>query len=145
MKVKMTITGVEKTIKKFKRFGEEGEKVVEQITSIKAKEIEAEAKRLAPVDKGFLRQNIVRQQLGELSHQIIAFAPYAAYQEFGTGRLISIPSELTELAAKFKGKGIKQINMRPQPFMYPSFLKAKATYAKDLDFALNQLTNRYNG
>ena len=35
--------------------------------------------------------------------------------------------------------------LSPRPFMYPAYLKAKRTYAKDIDKALKLLNKKYNG
>lgn len=35
--------------------------------------------------------------------------------------------------------------LEPRPFMYPAYLKAKSTYAKDIKQALKLLNKKYNG
>ena len=108
MKLVLDIKGKNKLIANFKKFAKEGEEETKKVTEFKALEIEAEAKRLAPVDMGELRQNIVavadRKRKG-LKWSIIAFANYAAYVEFGTGKKVTVPDEFKDMAAEFKGKG----------------------------------------
>ena len=100
--------------------------------------------------------------------------PYAPYMEFGTGVQVNIPSEFQEMASRAKGKGgsfkeglelIKQWCRRkgidvkaayvifvsilnkgltPRPFMYPAFVKARATFSEDIKDALKRLNKKYN-
>lgn len=50
---------------------------------------------------------------------------YSAYIEFGTGRLVDL-SELVKAgfpatwALKYKGRGIKKLNLQPRPFFFPA-------------------------
>jgi hypothetical protein len=86
--------------------------------------------------------------LGKSSYEVVTdidgFAPYSAYVEFGTGGLVNVPLELKQYALRFKGKGVKQINMQPQPYLYPAFVKGRKQYEKDLKTLLNRLTKKYN-
>lgn len=88
-------------------------------------EINAVQKQRAPVDFGLLRSSLKTEVNKPLEKTIVSTgtgSSYAPYQEFGTGGLVSIPSELTEEAAQFKGKGIRKVNMRAQPFFFaPAF------------------------
>ena len=88
-------------------------------------EINQQQKSLAPVDKGFLRSSLKWAKTAPMTFELVssgAGSSYAPYQEFGTGGLVSIPQGLEAEAAQYKGKGIRQINMRPQPFFFaPAF------------------------
>jgi hypothetical protein len=95
-------------------------------------EMEKMAKRLAPVDndvvdstKGRLRGSISLAKKDFLVYELVAEVDYAAYHEFGTGTNYQVPEykEWEAIAAKFKGRGIKQVNIMPRPFMRPSILK----------------------
>lgn len=143
-KVNLEISGIDTVLAKFKTFGLEAEKDVENITRIAADEIEADAKRMAPVDSGKLRQQIASEEVTPLSYKIVSHAPYSAYMEFGTGRLVSVPKGLEELASQFKGKGIREVNISPQPFMWPAFLQGRRRYFKDLKTGLERLINKNN-
>lgn len=87
--------------------------------------INTEQKTLAPYDFGLLRSSIKEVRNTALDYTLMTDGPgssYAPYQEFGTGGLVTIPQGLEDEAAKFKGKGKRQINMRPQPFFFaPAF------------------------
>lgn len=89
------------------------------------------AQQLAPVNndvvnstKGRLRGSISMKKVQPYEYQLVAQTKYAAYHEFGTGREYVVPEykEWQELAAQFKGRGIKQVNIKPRPFMRPSIL-----------------------
>lgn len=141
------------TIKELISFGDEGRKVISIVTRETAKEIELTAKQLAPVglkstgapvDFGDLRQGINEVKVDDYHYKVIAVQRYSAYMEFGTGGLVSVPNELKEIAIQFKGAGVKQINLRPQPFMYPAWIKGKLNYLDDLTKQLKKLTDKYN-
>lgn len=88
--------------------------------------IASSAKRLAPVDMGFLRNSIgIEPSVSGLTYEVEAKAKYAAYIEFGTGGLVDVPAGYEDLAILFKGKGIKKVNIRPQAFLIPSFESEK--------------------
>ena len=70
---------------------------------------------------------------------LLGTAPYSAYMEFGTGGLVEVPKELKDQAIKFKGNGVKQVNLRPQPYLYPAFVKGRKNYIKSLKKELKRL------
>lgn len=68
-----------------------------------------QAKRLAPVDEGNLRNKIIFEK-SDLKVAVIVAADYAAYIEFGTrkfaaGYVASLPSDWQTFALQFKGPG----------------------------------------
>ena len=133
--------------KMFERFGKEAVGQLEDITKIKAMDIEADAKRNAVAagvfNHGKLVQNIRNRQLKKLSYIVEAMMHYSAYMEFGTGDLVEVPDELKTIAIKFKGDGVKKVNISARPYMYPAFVKARQSYKKDLAKALNDLNKKY--
>jgi HK97 gp10 family phage protein len=135
--------GVNEVLKNFKKFGKASVKQFEDITKIKALEIAAEAKRLAPVDTGKLKQGILVDKVNKLTYDIVATEPYSAYLEFGTGTEVSIPKGWEDIAIQFKGKGVRKVNIPPQPYLNPAFRKGAKLYMKDLEKALERLTDRY--
>lgn len=140
----MALKGLKSTLDSLKKFGKEADKSVELITLAVANEIELDAKSLAPVDMGFLRNQIHTQEVNSKQYKIIAGAKYSAYMEFGTGGLVNVPDELKELAIQFKGKGVRKINLTPQPFLYPAWKKGQKEYVKELNKELDFLTKKYN-
>lgn len=94
------------------------------------------AKKLAPVNKktgagGRLRSSIQWKQDG-LDGAIYTNVHYAAYQEFGTGNLVSVPDELKEIAEQFRGAGVRQVNLPPQPFMYPAVVLERTAFVNGM-------------
>ena len=71
-------------------------------------------------------------------------APYAAYVEFGTGSGVRIPNGFSEMAAPFKGKGIRRRDYGPKPFFIPSYLEGIQQYPKTLKKVLEVQTRKYN-
>ncbi len=105
---------------------------IDKIVQANASEMAQTARRLAPIDKGTLRQSIRKRKIAEFQAKVTAGVPYAAYQEFGTGGLVDVPPELQEIALQFKGKGIKRIDMRPQPFMWPALKLQEPIFEDDI-------------
>ncbi len=66
--------------------------------------IMSSAKRLAPINLGFLRGQISYEPINDLTYEVQAKASYSAYVEFGTGGKVKIPAGFEELAGSFKGK-----------------------------------------
>ena len=143
--LKINVPNTSKLIKSIGYFGEDAVKEVGKITRLTALEMEATAKTLAPIDNGTLRQSIRAEQAeSPLDWKVTAYMPYSAYHEFGTGGLVDIKEDWGAMAAQFKGKGIKQVNISPKPFMYPAFVLGRKTYNKDLRELFKVLAKRFN-
>ena len=140
MKFKVDIKNLNKVLKDLEGKEKQVDKEVEILTRENAKEIAASAKIFAPVDTGFLRNQIEHSKVADKRYKVIANAKYSAFMEFGTGGEVEVPAELKEIAIKFKGKGVKKINLRPRPFMYPAFVKGRKQYIKDLKDLLEDIT-----
>lgn len=140
----MAIKGLKGVLGSLKKFGKEADKSIEVITYTVAKDIEVMAKQLAPVDMGFLRNQIYSAEIDPKHYKIVSPVKYSPFMEFGTGGLVSVPDELKEIAIQFKGKGVKQINITPRPFMYPSWKQGQKDYVKELNKELDYLTKKYN-
>lgn len=122
------------------RAGTNMEQFIKDEIEASGREIELKAKSLAPVDLGTLRQSINYSKVNNgLGAMISVNVKYAAYQEFGTGGLVSVPPEMQELANYYKGAGTKQINLRPQPFLYPAFVENRQKLIDTLKRKLNTL------
>jgi len=137
----MKITGVNSVIANLRKYGKEAEKDIEGVTELVARNIEANAKTLAPANFGKLGQSINAVKDTPLNWVIEAggvVAPYAPFVEFGTGGLVDVPTELKDQAIKFKGKGIKQVNLRARPYLYPSLLKGRKEYLEKLKKTLEK-------
>jgi len=142
---KAEIKGLQELLKKFKTLDKEIIKNVDDLIEGAAQEIELDAKVAAPVNKlksgGSLRQGIKAEPIqGEkLGYRVVAKEKYSAFMEFGTGGKVKVPSELKEIALQFKGKGIREVNIKPRPFLYPAFVKHRKILIKDLKDYLKTL------
>lgn len=94
--------------------------------------IETESISLAPVDLAFLKSSINGEVEG-LNGIVGTPIKYAPYMEFGTGGLVDVPAGLEDYASRFKGAGIKQVNLFPRPFLIPAFKKHTAIMLQELE------------
>jgi len=140
----MQVKGINEVISKLRQYGKEAERDIEGVTQQVARNIERYAKENANAftDNGDLAQSINAVEQTKLNWKIIAnnsgVAPYAPFVEFGTGGLVVVPQELKELAIKFKGKGVKKINLRARPYLYPALLKGRVEYLDKLKKVLSK-------
>ena len=125
----------------FAEYGKEIEELLEAEISDAVLNIQGGAIKDAPVDEGFLKASIRAESEG-LSGKVWTKIPYAPYQEFGTGGLVDIPAGWEEYAIKFKGAGIRQVNMKPQPFLYPNFFKYGRELIVNLDKGIDALKKK---
>ena len=135
------IKNINSVISELRKYGKEAEQLIEGITEQSARKIEKDAKQYAPANFGKLGQSINAFKESSSNWVIVAGAPYAAYVEFGTGGLVNVPTELKDIAITWKGKGIRKINLRPRPYMYPALLKGRNEYLETLKKALNKYGN----
>ena len=109
------------------RIPRELDREVDAITEANAQEIELEAKRLAPVDTGKLRESIATQKVANKTYVIKAnatgLASYAPFIEFG--RPI--------------GTGP---NGGPRPYLFPAFFKGRRNFTNDLEDLLDDTFNK---
>lgn len=144
-----TVKGLKDLLKKLDDMPDEVRMQVDDVVYANALEIERNAKRRAPFKDGKLRQSIAAvKDIEDARKKVIGYkvvanatglAPYAPYMEFGTGGLVDVPEALQDIAIQFKGAGVKQINIRPRPYLYPSFVQQIQTYISDLEDVLNDL------
>ena len=81
---------------------------------------DARANSNTSVKDGFLKASIIGESK-ELHGEIRADKHYAPYVEFGTGGKVDVPAGVEGFAINFIGKGIKEVNLRPRPFLFPAF------------------------
>ena len=137
----MEIKGLNSVLANIRKYGKEAEKDIEGVTELVARNIEKNAKNYAPAKFGKLGQSIQAVKDTPLNWVIEAggvIAPYAPFVEFGTGGLVDVPNELKDQAIKFKGKGIKQVNLRPRPYLYPALLQGRTEYLEKLKKVLDK-------
>jgi hypothetical protein len=131
----MEVKGINEVANELQNYGKEAIKMIEAITEMTARDVESYAKQKAPPNFGKLGQSIIATEQSPTVWEISAgglIAPYAPYVEFGTGGLVDVPTELKDIAIKFKGKGIRKINMRARPYLYPALLRGRKEYLESL-------------
>jgi HK97 gp10 family phage protein len=141
-----SLKGLKDVLEDLQKFGEAMQKKVNDVTYANSLELQETAKQNAPFDLGKLRQSIKTIKLEDSSYLILAnatgLAPYAAYMEFGTGGNVSVPLELADIAIQFKGKGVKKIDLRPRPYMYPALVRQRRIFLEDLKHLLETETKK---
>lgn len=88
------------------------------------------------VDTGFLRNSQQFVNKGERKYSLTNSAHYAPYHEFGTGGRVSVPNDWGPIAAQFKGKGLRVVNISPRPFLVPAFNLVGPRIVKDVEDAI---------
>ena len=127
------------------KYEEEAVKMVGDVTKLTGQEIELKAKSLARKDKGDLSQNIRNeQQETKLRYRVTSYMPYSPFVEFGTGGKVKINEDWGSMAARFKGAGIREVNLNPRPFMYPAFVIGRKHYNKELREEFKILAKKFN-
>ena len=139
----MKITGLQETLKALEKFEADGVEAIKANIEASGYLMQNDAMQRVPVDLGQLK-NSIRLEFKDngLTVVMVATAPYAAYQEFGTGGRVSIPKGMEELARQFKGRGLRNINLAPQPFMFPAWDKERKQFVIRLQKELDRLANK---
>jgi hypothetical protein len=137
---------ISKLLSQIKSFGHDANRLAVAVTNETTQGMVNQAKLRAPVDQGQLRLSIGKTtaRVGYNRSFFFANAPYAAYVEFGTGGGVNIPKGFSEMAAPFKGKGIRRRDYGPKPFFIPSYLEGIQQYPKELRKVLEVETRKYN-
>lgn len=139
------IKGLDKVLKDLRKYGDKADKEVSNIIEAVASEIKDDAKEIARAkkvfDTGKLVQGINTEKVDKYHQKIYAREKYSAYMEFGTGGKVNVPNELKDVAIQFKGKGVKQINIQPRPFLYPALLNGRVLLLDELKQVLKELSN----
>ena len=105
--------------------------------------IETDAASDVPVDTGALKNSIqstpIKASKNQITGGVEVGAEYSPYVEFGTGTRVKVPSELSGLAAQYKGSGIKEVNLPARPFFYPAVFKQRQELPKNIERTLKKL------
>lgn len=163
-----SVKGLQSLLKKLEKIGDVKE--IDAIAEGISMEIQLDAVQRAPVNFGQLRQSIRQRRIAPLSYEVVVGVDYGAYVEFGTGVQVKVPPEFAQMALQFKGgkgsfkdglesikdwcrgKGIPESaawpilmsiiknGTRPQPYLYPAFVKGRLQYFKDLEQYFKRLT-----
>jgi HK97 gp10 family phage protein len=127
--IRLDTRSVQQTIKKLQKYGRAVQSDIGKLVETTAVKIELAAKKRVRVKDNNLRPSIHRTiKKKSLSATVGTNVHYAPYVEFGTGNLVSVPEGLGTYAMQFKGKGIKQINLRARPFLFNSANENRKAY-----------------
>lgn len=120
--LKIEVQGAKALIKGLKKLSTDARSIVEEEIEIGVQDIRTDAVANAPVDTGLLRASITAQSQG-LEGEVATNVPYAGFMEFGTGGEVNIQPGWEDIAEQYRGRGIRTVNIRPRPFMYPALEK----------------------
>jgi len=73
-----------------------------------------------------------------LTGEVKVGAKYGAYQEFGTGKRVRVPAGYEDLAWQFKGRGIREVNLDPHPYLIPAVENERQRFLDNIKIALNE-------
>jgi hypothetical protein len=121
----LEISGIENVIRDFKGYEAQAEKAVNKAVSDTAKGVETDAKKRLNGGFGSRKHVVYGNLLRSIYNRVIVSMEkvvgtpvhYAPYIEFGTGDLVEIPEGLEDVAAQFKGKGIRKVNIKGDSFL----------------------------
>jgi hypothetical protein len=134
--IRVSVTGTDKLLAALNKAEKKLQDGVNRAMDAAVLDINDKQIAATPVDKGILRAGNRYDITRPLNKRIFNNVEYAPYQEFGTGGVVFfgenyLTPELEEFASRFKGKGIRRVNIYPQPFFYrpyfeeiPKLLKA---------------------
>lgn len=75
-------------------------------------------------DYGRLSQSIVAENVPDGAVLSVGSdVVYAPYIEWGTGKLVEIPQDEAAYAILFKGKGVREVNTKARPYLFPAIKK----------------------
>jgi len=133
-------------LKKLRRYSSD-----ESVKEINRAMLEAQslAVQEAPVAKSYggTLKGSIQLKVHKDGAEMYSTANYAPYVEFGTGSRYVSPNDATKLGipssyiAQFKGKGVKEVNLEPQPFFYGSAAKAYKKMLYRLERRLKKIAN----
>lgn len=147
MNVSLRISGTKEVIKTLDRINRQSEGDIGKIVKANAQEASRAAKSdpATPKDTGALIRSISVRKKQPMLYELGANVTYAAYHEFGTGRFAAaivptLPREVQAVAKRYKGKGVRQVNIRAGLMIYRSLVRQMPILIKDIKNYLNTYT-----
>jgi HK97 gp10 family phage protein len=104
MSFDVNLTGMSEIQDAIKNMSDAVSKEVSNEMQASVMKIASDAKKLAPINFGELRNSIRWNKESELTYSVGAYASYAPYLEFGTGPLTTIPNGYSTFASQFQQK-----------------------------------------
>lgn len=140
-----SVVGLDSLLKKLNKLGGNVEEVLYKSMQKQGKLVKGDAKELCPVDTGDLSQSIKRQTKrykGKIASKIYTNSEYAAYVEFGTGKVGERTNTNTKVNVSYKQDkwrvnipdvGVRWIEGQPaQPYLYPALKNNEEKILKNI-------------
>ena len=106
--------------RKIPRIRDEVDRMIIREIAVAGRETSRRAKSFVAVDHGNLKTSI-RNDTKDMTSVVGTNVIYGPFVEFGTGSKVNVPNELRDYAIQFRGAGIREVNTRAQPYLYPAF------------------------
>ena len=97
------VRGIEQAMKRMSEMPRRFETEIKSELRASADKIRSNAAKDAPGDTGKIRNSIVVTKNSDVNYTVVVQNSYAAFQEWGTKSQTSVPPELQQYAAQFKG------------------------------------------
>lgn len=123
MKIDVKISGNQAILNRLRELSSQAVSVVADEVEATTMDIHRDAVARVPVDTGRLKGSltpVVLKQGEKVTGEVGTNVQYAPYVEFGTGGKVNIPQGLESYAARFKGKGERQVNLPARPYLFNS-------------------------
>jgi hypothetical protein len=141
------VIGVEGLLKDFKGYEKEAEKAINKAVSDTAKGIESDAKKRLKGMMGSAKHWITGRLASSIYNRVVKSMEkvvgtdvfYAPYIEFGTGDLVEISEGTEDVAALFKGKGIRKVNIKGDSFLNWAALNQQKKLTERIEKNLNEI------
>lgn len=128
---RISTEGFKSLEKRLEKMSKEAVDEVSNVVDQHIFDINREQITLTRVDTGFLKRSNKYDVSDKKRKEIFNNADYAAYIEFGTGRGVNVPPELTQYAASFKGSRPGG-NIPASPFFFSPFFKRRQKILRDI-------------
>jgi len=129
---RISTTGFKSLEKRLEKMSKEAVNEVSDVIDQHIFDINKEQKSSTVVDTGFLKRSNGFDVTDKKYKEIYNTSDLAAYVEFGTGRMVSVPPELQDYARQFKGKGVRNVNLPSRPFFFAPFFKRRQKILRDV-------------
>lgn len=149
--ISVDVSGGKRVAAFLKNLDKRTDGLIDDIIKVNANEIAAKAKGAAsrtttPKATGTLALSINVRKVAPLVYGVGSNVTYAAYQEFGTGSFASgyvptLPPEIRRIASKYRGKGIRNVNIRAKKFLYENVEDQIPVLLRDLGDAIEGALN----
>lgn len=135
-----TVRGLNKVIADLRALSANAEQMVKDEVEGAGREIERQAKQLAPSNPPELKQFINYRPENDGLTAVISqnLLPLGAYIEFGTGAYVAVNPEWKDLAWSFYKNGMG--TLRPHPYLYPAYVQGRKRLLEQLKKGLERLT-----